>query len=337
MRAKGRQRIGAAPVRRDARFFLREEPRTGYPVEYLRSRVRGRRSRLIGNWRAVLHGSSPEQHLASAQYQGFVRERTLEGMWKALLSEHGWLFAQMDEELRTLIAPYFLYVELRTIFMCLRYREAEQEQEANELLEPSLLSREIKGLLRTDPVADAVAELEDFFRSLSPAFEGLAERYYEDRRRAERQLTDAYLGALLARPLQPELRSLFVRLIDARNILALYKAQRLESREAPAFLTGGSIAPERLRSALERDDPFAVLPLLRQATGLALNEPDLTRIETALYRAITTSLRREARDPLGPSLLIDYLWRCSLEITNLSLLFAGKDLEREEIGAELVY
>jgi hypothetical protein len=35
--------------------------------------------------------------------------------------------------------------------------------------------------------------------------------------------------------------------------------------------------------------------------------------------------------------VLEYLWRCSLEITNLSLLFAGKDLEREELAAELVY
>ena len=327
----------AAPARRETRAFLRDEPRTGYPVEYLRSRIRGRRSRLIRNWRALLHDPTPAQHLASPTYQGFVRERTLEGMWKALLEEHGWLFGQMDEGLRIRTAPYFLYVELRTLCMYLRYRDAEQDQEADELLDLSLLSRELKRLLRSGPVADVLPALEDILCSLSPAFQGMAERYAEDRRGAERQLTDAFLAAMLGRPLRPELRSLFQRLIDARNLLALYKAQRFGAREAPAFLPGGTVPLERLRGALERDDPFAVLPLLRHATGTAMDDPDLTRIETALYRSITKQLRREARDPLGPALVLDYLWQCSLEITNLSLLFAGKDLEREEIAAELVY
>lgn len=326
-----------AAVRREPRSFLRDERRPGYPPEYLRSRVRGRRSKLIRNWRAVLHEASPALHLSSPQYQGFVRERTLERLWGALLAEHGWLFGQMDEDLRCQIAPYFLYVELRTLFMCLRYRESEREQEVSELLEASLLSRELKGLLRSAAVPDMLMRLEERFRSLSPAFDGLAATYAEDRRSAERQWTDAYLRAVLDLRLPPVLHQLFVRLIDSRNILSLFKAQRFGTRDRPVFLAGGTIAPDRLASALERDDPFAVLPLLRQATGTVLSEPDLTRLETALYRSITKYLRTEGRDPQGTALVLDYLWQCSLEVTNLSLLFAGKDLEREEIAAELVY
>ena len=325
-------------VRAEPRSLLREERQPGFPPEYLRSRIRGRRSRLTRNWRAVLHETTPAAYLASPQYQGFVRERALEGMWRSLLSEHGWIFGQMDEELRSRIAPYFLYVELRTLFMCLRYREAEREQEVSGLLETSLLSVPLRELLRSAAVPDLLARLEEHFRALSPSFQGLAARYSnESPRSAERRLTDSYLEYVLTLPLRQILRELFQRLIDARNILLVYKVQRFGAQDRPAFIAGGTITPDRLGAALQRDDPFAILPLLRQATGTVLAEPDLTRLETALYRSITKYLRKEGRDPLGMALVLDYLWQCSLEITNLSLLFAGKDLDREEIAAELVY
>jgi vacuolar-type H+-ATPase subunit C/Vma6 len=59
-------------------------------------------------------------------------------------------------------------------------------------------------------------------------------------------------------------------------------------------------------------------------------------VEVALYQGITKFLRGEGKDPLDAALILDYLWRCSLEVMNLSLLLEGKDLEREEAAAELV-
>jgi hypothetical protein len=326
------------PARRDLHTFLREERRSGYPPEYLLSRLRGRSSKLITNWRSVLLEASPADHLASAKYQGFVRERTLDGMWRSLLVEHGWVYGQMDETLRRDFAPYFLYVELRTLFMCLRYLEGERPQQVGEVLEPSLLSREVTSLLRTDDAASALRGLEDLLNSLSPRFAGLAERYAQDGLRAvERSVTDVYLGHVLTLPLRPVIHAFFVRLVDARNILALFKAHRLGARDPSVFLAGGTIPPERLTNLMDRGDPYAVLPLVRQTTGISLADPETSRLETALYRGITKFLKKEARDPLGAGIVLEYLWRCSLEITNLSLLFAGKDLEREELAAELVY
>ena len=34
--------------------------------------------------------------------------------------------------------------------------------------------------------------------------------------------------------------------------------------------------------------------------------------------------------------ILDYLWRCSIEAMNLSVLYHGRDLEREAVTAELV-
>jgi vacuolar-type H+-ATPase subunit C/Vma6 len=51
---------------------------------------------------------------------------------------------------------------------------------------------------------------------------------------------------------------------------------------------------------------------------------------------MTRWLRQEGRNPFGTAPILDYLWRCSIEAMNLSLLYQGKDLERELVAAELV-
>ncbi len=317
--------------------FLRTG-RQSLPREYLLSRLRGRRSKLIRSWRTLLLEPSPEEHLASARYEGFARGRGSEGLWQALLQEHRWVYGQMDDPLRRDLAPYFLYAELRTVFIRLRGLQAGRPEDAVELLGTSLLSREIAGLLRTGTAAEAVSRLEARLRGLSPRFAGLAEQYAaKGLRQVERSMTDAYLGHVLSLPLPRPLHGLFMRLADARNILSLFKALRMGAAERPVFLAGGTIALERLYGALERGDPQAVLPLVRRSSGITPAGPEATAVETSLYRGVTRHLRAEARDPLGTAVVLDYLWRCSLEITNLGLLLAGKELERQELEAELVY
>lgn len=336
-RSVGNRGPGSA-VRRRPRDLLRAERQAGYPAEYLRSRIRGRRSKLIRNWREVQQEQSPALYLSSPRYEGFVHERSLERLWAAVQEEHAWVFAQMDEELRCAVAPYLLYVELRTVIMCLRFRAAERDQQAGEVLQASLLCREAKDLLRSTPLPGIYREVEDLLCSFSPAFRGVAARYEAgEARRAEHHLVDAFVQAVLALPLHPVLRGLFERLIDARNLLSLYKAGRYGAQGSEPFLAGGTVAPDRLAAALATDDPYAVLRLLKQSTGVVLQDPDLTKLETALYRWITRFLRGEGRDPLGLAVVLDYLWRCSLEVTNLGILFAARNLGREEASAELVY
>jgi vacuolar-type H+-ATPase subunit C/Vma6 len=67
-----------------------------------------------------------------------------------------------------------------------------------------------------------------------------------------------------------------------------------------------------------------------------VERPDPTLVELALYRGMTKWLKRAARDPFGVAPILDYLWRCSIEAMNLSVLYHGRDLEREAVTAELV-
>jgi vacuolar-type H+-ATPase subunit C/Vma6 len=59
-------------------------------------------------------------------------------------------------------------------------------------------------------------------------------------------------------------------------------------------------------------------------------------VELALYKGMTRWLRKEGREPFGAGPILDYLWSCSIEAMNLSVLYQGKDLERDIVAAELV-
>jgi hypothetical protein len=323
---------GAVP-----RWLLKRERTRGYPIEYLLSRIRGRRSRLISDWRPLIYDASPLDYLASAQYHGFVRERTAEGMWRALLLEHGWVHGQMDEATRQMFAPYFLYAELRTVFICLRYLEGDKAQKAGEVLGVSLLSDEVKTTLGTGVVTDVLAELEQMLGALSAGFRGLSAAYEGNGLRGvEQLLTHQYLIFVQELPLHPVMRGFFSRIIDSRNILALYKSLRAGTKEPGRFIAGGTVPIQRLADLAEKEDIFEVTGLIRQAVGVVIASPDPTHVEVALYQGITKFLKGEGKDPLDAALILDYLWRCSLEVMNLSLLLEGKDLEREEAAAELV-
>jgi vacuolar-type H+-ATPase subunit C/Vma6 len=317
--------------------LLKLERIQGYPSAYLLARIRGRRSRLIRDWRPVLYDTTPLDHLASSQYQGFVRERTPEGMWRALLLEHGWVHRQMDDRLRQAFATYFLYAELRTVFICLRCLEGDKEQMAGEVLGASLLSAEAQAILREGEVEAALTGVERLFGALSPLFAGLAAVYEEKgMRETERFLTHRYLEYVTGLPLHPVLRGFFKRIIDSRNILALYKALRTGGPREGIFLAGGNVPVERMAVLMEKEDILEVAGLVRLAAGVKIALPEPTQVEVALYRGITRFLAGAGRDPLDEALILDYLWRCQLEVMNLSMLLAAKGLERDEAAAELV-
>lgn len=76
--------------------------------------------------------------------------------------------------------------------------------------------------------------------------------------------------------------------------------------------------------------------MIRALTGIKVERLEPTMVELALYKGMTRWLRKEGRDPLGVGPILDYLWRCSIEAMNLSILYQGKDLERDFVAAELV-
>jgi len=315
-------------------LLLKPEDR-GYPVEYLLSRIRGRRARLIKDWGRLMRETEPLDRISSAGPGG---AKAPEGSWTGLLREYRWVYFQMDAELRGIFESFFLYSELRTLFICLRHVKKGTTGEVNQLLDISLLSEKLKKVLATsEDLGSAAAGVERMFLTLSADFAGLETIVEKEGLRGiEQRLVNLYLAHTVSSKLHPLMREFFTRLIDSRNIMTLYKHLRSDEKSAPLFISGGTIAMSRCRNILGSGDMIAFNALVNESAGIKTAQPDPAQVENALYRGTTRSLRKAGREPFGPGPILDYLWRCSIEALNLSVLFFGRGLERDELMAELV-
>lgn len=318
--------------------LLQQPADRGYPAEYLLTRIRGRRSRLIADWKQLVFEGAVQEYLASSRYQGFVRERTPEALWRNLMREYRWVYTQMNEQLRKQFRPFFLYAELRTLSLCLRRLRDKDPGTGGELLELSLLSSEIKRILQgSADLPTAVQAMERLLQPRSRRFAGLAKTLESaGLRGVEQQLAGAVLDLIITSKPHPVMRSFFGRLIDARNVLNMYKYLRLEEASPPPFFPGGTITEAQLRDAVAKENFFGISALVRDFFGIRIDAPDPTKVEISLSRAITRSLKKAGREPFGVAPMLDYLWRCSIEVMNLSVLMNTRDLERELAAAELV-
>jgi len=245
----------------------------------------------------------------------------------------------MNETLREIFRPFFMYSELRILFSCLRHIQNSRRTGIMEnILASSLLSEQVRTLLKTAvDISSAAGELENLFSSFSVKFKGLAKiAEAEGTRGLESALTNRYLAYTVQGKLHPLMRSFFVRIIDARNVMSAYKYLRLDERTVPSFIDGGSIIWTRYVNIADRKDISGLISVIKKLTDIRIEKPDAANVENSLYKMITKFLKKQGRQPLGVGLILDYLWRCSLEAMNLSILFHGRDLNRETVMAELM-
>ena len=59
-------------------------------------------------------------------------------------AEFRWVYRQMNEGLRHTFAPLFLWFEVRTILLCLRFRRGGERRKAAGLLADSLLAKQVQ-------------------------------------------------------------------------------------------------------------------------------------------------------------------------------------------------
>jgi vacuolar-type H+-ATPase subunit C/Vma6 len=310
----------------------------GYPSDYLLSRIRGRKARLIRNWTPLVASSAPLEKLPEGHYQRVTHKGPPEGIWRALLDEYRWVYDQMNRGLRNIFSPFFLYVELRTLFVCLRNLKEMKRANSREMLSASLLSDEIKKIFALSPDEFAAARrIEENFQCLSGRFSGISEILNQKGLRGfEHELTARYLSVIILTGLSPVLQTFFMRLIDARNILALARLLKLETTAEEPFMTGGTADEMRLREILHRRSRPDMERLLHELAVEDIVHADPAKLEASLYRRITRTLKKESRADLSIGPILEYLWGCSIEAMNLSILSYGQKLQRDIVAAELI-
>lgn len=294
----------------------------GYPDEYLLARLRGRRT-----------GLGSERHSPAA-----AAGMTDAEAWDAMRSEFRWVYRQMNAGLRLTFAPLFLWFELRTIILCLRFRRGGEQVKAAGLLPASLLAKPVQQVLTEDGEPAAVMDdLSGLLAAVGEPFRGLGDLYRErGGRELEQRLVTLYLERMTGLPLHPLLREFFRGLIDLRNLVTLAKQLRWHVHEPQLFIRGGEITAERLGQALAEGTAGGLATLLAELPGMEALPADQVNPEQQLFGWLTAKVRRLGRDPLGPGLVLDYLWRCFVEARNLSLMIHGQDLGQETLHAEMI-
>lgn len=317
--------------------FLRTGNR-GYPADYLLSRVKGRRADMIIRWEPLLLSNAPEEYLASSRYRGVAVDRPEEVAWRFFLKEIGWLYFQMNDSLQDIFMPFFQYLEIRTVSLCLRLKTTNEDVKIKELLDLSLLSVKFKkNLLKSENILYAIAGIEDFFNSISERFGGIKEILLKDGTKGvEQHLTDVYLEYVTGSKLHPDIRDIFTHIIDLKNTIALYKNLWWNIKRPPSFIKGGKVSEKKLGRIIGKEDIFEIVSIVHKLTGIKIDASDIKDIENIFFKGITKYLRRKGRGPSDISFILDYLWRCYIEARNLSVILYGKDINREIIAGEII-
>lgn len=294
----------------------------GYPDEYLLARLKGRRANL---------GRERQSPAAAGGM-------TDADAWDPMRSEFRWVYRQMNEGLRQTFAPLFLWFELRTIILCLRFRRGGERGKAASLLPASLLAKPVQQALTEDGEPAAVMDaLSGLLAAVTEQYRSLGD-FYRERggREHEQRLVTLYLERMTALPLHPLLREFFRSLIDMRNLVTLAKQLRWHLHEPQAFIRGGEITPERLGKVLEEGTAAGLATLLAAVPDIGALPAAPFNPEPQLFGWLTGKVRRLGRVPLGVGLVLDYLWRCFVEAHNLSLMIHGEGLDHETLRAELI-
>lgn len=309
----------------------------GYPPDYLLSRVKGRRAGMIMSWEPILLAGSHEEYLSSSRYKGIKTERKEDVAWRYFMYEIRWIYSQMNDYLQNIFMPFFQYLEIRTISLALRLKADRQDSKIKELLDQSLLSENLKGaLINSENILYSVEAIEDSICSLSDRFRGIREAFLKEGiKGAEQSIADSYLEFIMGSKLHPVIRDCFIYIIDLRNTIALYKNLWWNIRKLPTFIKGGNVSEKRLRQIMDKDDLFEIVSLVRKFIGIRIDTSEIRNIENIFLKGISKYLRRKGREE-GIGLLLDYIWRCYIEVRNLSAILYGKDIDREIIAGEIV-
>jgi vacuolar-type H+-ATPase subunit C/Vma6 len=320
--------------------FLQEIEDRGYPADYLLARIHGRRLFLLRDWDRALAGPDISGYLMSTHYRGFMTAHLSEDIWKRFLRESAWVYYQMNNELRNIFQPYYMYSELNTLLTCLRYKAGKGNiAEIKRVLEFSLISGKIKGLLERD--TDILPVL--YMLEKKPAFipgkpAGLEKVFLKDGLSGvEQKITKALLEYIIDSDAHPVIKRYFTFIADTKNIITLLKHLRWETTADPVFGAEGNIKKTTLYKILRSYNTDALAGLVYKQTGLRLEGLDAVSAENALHKRLAGKIKKWERESPDIGLLLHYLWRCAAEAKNLSIIYYGRDIDKNILKEELVH
>ncbi len=311
-----------------------------YPTEYLISRLKGRATAMVLDWETVALSQSPYNELLSMERGKDISGAVLDTVWMKALKEIQWVYSQMNSGLRETFSPFFLYHEIDTIHLCMRFRLSKAaESKIEGLLSYGLLSETVRqAILRAGDIQSLLEIIESLFVPFSDSFRGIKEFYSnKNSKDVEQRFITCYLEHAVSSKVHPLIKRLFMYLIDMRNLMALYKHLRWGIYKPPDYVRGGSLARREINEVFAARDISDMDRLVHKVTSLGNEASAMSGPENCLLRGLTKLLRRSGRVDSDVGFILYYLWRCHVQARNTSLLLSVKELEREKLTGELIH
>jgi len=271
---------------------------------------------------------------------GLTPDTSDERIWEALLNELEWLYGQMDRTLRECLASVFVLLELKTIVLCLRNKEAGRVTEIDTLLTHTLLADSLRQVLRgQSDVRSSITTLIETTEGALPGLREAATSYADHGLRGfEDSLMRGYLAHTVTTQLHPLIQQFLRAFIDLRNVMILYKQLRWGVEDAGVFIEGGMFELSRLVQLLASKELNSWEELAKEATALKVMPAATSEgaLETVLLTSLTQRLRQIGRDKDGVGLILDYIWRIYVHARNLAVLYHASDLGEATLERELI-
>ena len=280
--------------------LLHDCTRSGYPPEYLLSRIRGRMAAHISEEHCV-----SKEDTTTFQVDDAV-------IWDEVSEERRWIYLQMDNALRQALAPLLFYFEINTIVLCLRNLEARQSGVMAVNCEKGLLSEELKEIvLAMDIPASIVLKLERFMGHAGFVMDGLATAYEGGGvQKCEELFRQRFLEQVPVVCSHPEVVNFFRMIIDLKNTLTMSKCLRWKKQEVPMLINGGRI---KLRKGDIVPTEYGLKKMIRHfAGGSEAMGGDLhpVELEPLLYAHLSRIMKRRMGSGDPVVCCIGYVWHC---------------------------
>ena len=308
-----------------------------YPEEFLVARLRGKKGALFRNWEFLIASSDTVESLQNTPFYSYLKKFGIPGIWRFLHHEHQWVYSRMNNRLRTHFGPYFIYHEIKTLQICLRFlSRGKTNERISEELRNSLLHNDILKILSTvREFTEMLHELELRLCDYSPHFAGLG-ACYETRGfiGVEIFLWDSFFSSVFSQKHPMLLKHFFHYLVDFYNCMSVAKGLRWEIEAEPLTIPGGTVPSDRFKKAHFRKDLTPVLRFLR------LDDPEaaasaLPKLEISLMRSITLKLKSWSFQRTVVADILYYLWEQYRYTRNISLVLNTVLLDDEPVRESL--
>jgi len=302
-----------------------------YPADFLLARLKGRSGRIRLDWNSLRAVGDPVLWGHPAFMARYLRDHREDGPWIFLFHEFGWVRSRMNSSLRNTFFPVFLYFELFNLLAALRFREqGNLVDRIDAIASYSQLDDSLFGRIRNESsMENIINELAQSFAPLAPGFERAWQAYFEGGFPVLDQALLEELFSYWSSRVRSVLLRIFLRqLIDATNLLGLYKAMQWNVEKLPAPVPGGTLEPRLFIKGFEKGKMDTLLG--KAGVGEVVSEQESgTWLECAVFLNLRKMLKRNVHEPSGVGYILFYLWEHFMFVRQYSLMLRSRHVHED--------